>query len=143
MSQPSRLTRFMDLPDGLAVDEALARADASLESHRQAALQLIDQALGELADAGSRASAEALARLSDSIGSLAGMFQLNALCRVAKRLGDIVRTLNERGGADHDLIGLHITALRVIRVQPDGQGAAELLKGLDQIAAREARRASR
>ena len=45
--------------------------------------------------------------------------------------------------ADPDLIGLHITALRVIRAQPDGQGAAELLKGLDQIAAREARRASR
>lgn len=143
MSQPSRLTRFIDLPDGLAVDEALAQADAGLESHRQAALQVIDQALGELADAGSQASAEALARLSDSIGSLAGMFQLDALCRAAKRLGDIVRLLHERRAANPDLIDLHITALRIIRAQPDGQGAAELLKGLDQIAAREARRASR
>jgi hypothetical protein len=69
------------------------------------------------------------------------MFQLDALSRTAKRLGDVVRVFDARGATDPDLISLHITAMRVVRAQPDAPGAAELLKGLDQIAAREARRA--
>ena len=141
MSQPSRLTRFIDLPDGIVAGEALARAGESLESHREAALKVIDTAIGDLAAAGGRASYESLARLSDSIGGLAGMFQLDVLGQAAKRLGDIVRLFEERGAADPDLIGLHIAALRALRLQPDPRAAAELLKGLDQIAARVARRA--
>ena len=141
MSQPSRLTRFMDLPDGIAVEEALARAGATLESHREAALQVIDAALAELATAGSQASHESLARLADSIGGLAGLFQLEALGHAAKRLGDIVRLFSERGADDPELIGLYIAALRALRVQSDPHGAAEILKGLDQIAARASRRA--
>ncbi len=141
MSQSSRLTRFIDLPDGIAVGEALARAGESLESHREAALKVIDTAIGDLAAAGSQAPYDSLARLSDSIGGLAGMFQLDALGQAAKRLGDMVRLFEERGAADPDLIGLHIAALRAIRIQPDPHGAAELLKGLDQIAARVAQRA--
>jgi|GEM_PF-4495487 len=141
MSQSSRLTRFLDLPDGIAAGEALARAGESLESHREAALKVIDTAIGELATAGSQAPHDVLARLSDSIGGLAGMFRLEALGQAAKRLGDIVRLFEERGAADPDLIGLHIAALRALRVQTDPHGAAELLKGLEQIAARVAQRA--
>lgn len=138
MSQASRPTR--DLPDGVVVGEALSRAVENLESHRATALRLIDQAIDDLADEGSQASHEVLARLSDSIGGLAGMFQLDALSQAAKQLGGIVRALEERGTSNPELIGLHIAALRVVRALADTDDADEILRGLNQIGARAARR---
>ena len=133
----------MNLPGGITAGQALAAASENLDAHRDTALGQIDKAIGDLArgEAGEGdASPQAVARLADSIASLAGMFQLDALSLTAKRLSDVVRVVDGRGAAGSDLIGLHITALRVMRAQPDAQGAAELLRGLDQIAAREARR---
>ena len=140
MKPSSRLTRFIDLPDGLAVGEALAQATASLESHRQSALGVIDGAIADLVATSGQGPPESLARLADSIGSLAGMFELDALGQAAKRLGGLLRLFDDHATADHDLIDLHIAALRAIRAHPDPRRAAELLRGLDQISAREARR---
>jgi hypothetical protein len=143
MSTPSRLGRFVNLPEGINTEQALAAASQNLDAHRDTALGLIDKAIDDLAQgaaADDGASPQAVARLADSIGSLAGMFQLDALSRTAKRLSDIVRVVDGCGPEQSDLIGLHITALRVVRAQPDAPGAAELLRGLDQIAARAAQR---
>ncbi|ALL14583.1 Hpt domain-containing protein [Caulobacter henricii] len=139
MTALSRLTRYIDLPDGLDPQEALCRANDSLESHRSSALKVIDQALAELVEGGNQASLETLARLSDSIGGLAGMFQMDALGQAAKRLCDIVRLFQLRGTSAPALIDLHIAALRLVRSHPDSAQATELLRGLDRIAAREAK----
>lgn len=137
MSAPSRLSRFMDLPEGIDASQALTAAGENLNAHRDDALGLIDKALADLAQSDSaEASSEAVARLADSVASLAGMFELVALSRAAKRLGDTVRVMMDRQIWDSETVSVHVAALRVLRTQTDPAGAAMILQGLDQLVAR-------
>ena len=140
MSAPSRLSRFMDLPGGIDAGQALAAADENLNSHRDAALGLIDRAIGDLSDSDKgQASTEAVTRLADSVASLAGMFDLPALSQAAKRLSDTIRALADRQTWDQQTVAVHIAALRVLRNQTDTAVASKILRGLDQLAAHAAR----
>jgi HPt (histidine-containing phosphotransfer) domain-containing protein len=136
MSAPSRLSRFMDVPGGIDAGQALAAADENLSGHRDAALDLIDRAIGDLsASDNGQASTDAVTRLADSVASLAGMFELVALSQAAKRLSDTVRALAERQTWDQETVAVHIAALRILRTQTDEAVVGKILRGLDQLAA--------
>lgn len=132
----SRLTRFIDLPEGLDMQTALANARANAEAYRERALSQIDTDIAALIAAGEMVSPDTASRLAESIGSMAGMFGLPALEQSARRLSDMVRTLVERSTWDRSSVWVNIQALKIIRKYGDSQDLGEILDGLEKLAKR-------
>jgi len=136
MSAASRLTPFMGRPDGINPAQALAAADANLEAYRETALALVDKAIADLAEGAASAPHEEIERLADSIAALAGMFGEAGVTHAAKRLCETVRGMVASRAWEQTTIDVHIAALRVIRARAGNQDVAQLLAGLDRLAAR-------
>lgn len=136
MSTPSRLTRFMGLPGGINPTQALAAAEANVESYRETALALLDKAIGDLGADATGEPNEEIARLADSIAGLAGMFGLDAVSHVARRLCETVRNQIAAGHWEKATVDIHVAALRLIRARADSEDIPKLLAGLDRLAAR-------
>lgn len=134
----SRLTRFVDLPDGIDVRTALLRAQENAEAYRESAMELIDQAIDAMIAAGERIDAATAARLAESVRSLAGMFELVTLEQSAASLCGMIRALVERGAWDIKAIGVNIRALKIIRQHGDSENLQEVLEGLRRLGARAA-----
>lgn len=132
----SRLTRFIDLPEGLDMQTALANARANAEAYRERALSQIDTDIAALMAAGDAVTPETAARLGESIGSMAGMFGLPALEQSARRLCDMVRTLVERSTWDRSSVWVNVQALKLIRQYGDSEDLGEILEGLQKLAKR-------
>jgi hypothetical protein len=134
----SRLTRFMDLPGGIDIRTALARAQANAEAYRGSAIELIDQAIDALIAAGEDVDATTAARLAESVRSLAGMFELSTLEQSATALCDMIRALSERGAWDSRAVWLNVRALKIIRQHGDSENLQEILEGLRRLGAKAA-----
>ena len=132
----SRLTRFIDLPEGLDMRTALANARANAEAYRERALSQIDTDIAALLAAGEMVAPETASRLAESIGSMAGMFGLSALEQSARRLCDMIRALAERSTWDRTSVWVNIQALKIIRQHGDSENLGEILAGLQQLAKR-------
>jgi hypothetical protein len=139
MSAASRLTPFMGRPDGINPAQALAAASANLEAYRETALALVDKAIAELAEGAASVPHEEIERLADSIAALAGMFGEDGVTHAAKRLCETVRGMVASRAWEQTTIDVHVAALRVIRARAGTQDVAQLLAGLDRLAARKVR----
>jgi hypothetical protein len=138
MTANSRLTAFIGRPDGINPAQALAAADANLEAYRDTALALVDKAIADLTAGAGTAPHDEIERLADSIAGLAGMFGQHGVTHAAKRLCETVRAMVATRAWEQTTIDVHIAALRLIRARAGTQDVAQLLAGLDRLAARKA-----
>lgn len=139
-----RLTELLKAPGGLTVADALARAQANLETLKPTCLAeqiaLLEYAeaaldrLGATFDDAALAELYAIAVRGIGTGSVCGApavdEALNSLC-------DLVDHFRNNGQYDRDAIGVHVRAWRLL-LNPDlpVEGAQPVLAGLRKVAAR-------
>lgn len=132
------LSRALNAPGGIDASEACARAAKNLESVRDQALDTVRDCLADILTL-TREGPPApeirreLHRLSCTIAGLGGMFQLDALSKVAY---SFCRYIDESApGWDKEAARLHVDAMRLL--EHPGEAAAEtqakIVEGLAKV----------
>lgn len=139
-----RLAEILKTPGGLSVADALARAQAGLETlkptclaEQMALLEYAEAAfdhLGPAFDDAALADLYAVAVRGIGTGAVCGApavdEALNSLC-------DLIDHLRTSGQYDRDAVGVHVRAWRLL-LNPDlpPEGAQPVLQGLRKVSAR-------
>ena len=140
---PNALGAVIDLPGGIRVADALAKAAQNLESIRAPSLEAIDRYLSELeilcADPAARPS-EVTARriydLSNDILGIAGVFNLDELGMAAYSLCELVDCFSEISRWNQLAVIVHISAFRFLRNSDANSDYASILEGLNRLVER-------
>ena len=138
------LAGLIDKPGGLRVSEAVAAAEANLESVRGPALERLDAILAEMeacagAVAGHDAAAlDTLYRLSNEVVGVAGVFGYAPMGEAAYSLCDLLDVSRAAGAWRAAAVAVHLRTLRLLRSQggpaADPAACQALLEGLRQLA---------
>jgi hypothetical protein len=142
-ASPNPLKAFLNVPGGISEKDAIQRATDSLEMIRHSAFEEIDDALARIAkhvELGddSRAAAQELHMLGNSVSSLAGMFGMPALGAAAYCLCELVDALSSRGAWDREAVMIHYDAMRKLRDPRDipPEEREKLIDGLRKVTLR-------
>ena len=137
------LSRFINIPGGLTVDQAHQRANAHLEFISDRALADVDDNLACLGaylalirEEPPRVVRDELQRLSTCIVSLAGAFGREAMGKAAYSLCRLLDLGEERGFWDRSAIDVHYGALRALRHAHSASAEAHVLEGLRRVISR-------
>lgn len=139
----TRLSKEGFKAGGISVDDALKRADASLESMRGPCEAAIDDALAQIdsrfgAAVAGRESArfDDLHRLAANIIDASIFARESGVDKAARALCELVGLCRARDAWDWVAVDLHINALRVLRAAGPNLGQAErqaMVEGLKQV----------
>lgn len=131
----SNLARKMAVPGGRSVEAALAAADGALETHRDAAMGLLDRNLSDLEALCAERAEGRVYEIAGALLDLAGFFDLGAFHRAVFSLCEISDHMGTTGRWDWPSIDVHVRALRAILADDcrDTTGAAAVLEGLAAI----------
>lgn len=138
------LAALIDKPGGLRVSEAVAAAEANLESVRDAALERLDAILAEMDACAAAvpgyaaATVDALYRLSNEIVGVAGVFGYPHMGEAAYSLCDLLDASRASETWRASAVGVHLRTLRLLRQQggpaADPLACQAILEGLRQVA---------
>jgi hypothetical protein len=140
----TRLTREAFKPGGITVEDALRRADASLETMRGSCEETIDQSLAEIdcrygAAAGAMRAGEpfdALHGLASKIIDASIFAKATDIDKAARAMCQLSRLCEARGAWDWEAVEVHIDALKLLRAMGAALGQAKrdaVLDGLRQV----------
>jgi hypothetical protein len=133
---------------GIAVGEAVKRANAALDDLKDASIAIIDEQLAEIdrlfgsgnpdrADLSLDLLYEQASQIIDAGGGLPG----SGLEECARAVCDLVSLSRANNTCDWDAIDVHIATLKVLRVQGQSLTALQrltVLKGLSDVTAKRA-----
>jgi hypothetical protein len=145
----TRLSKLAAKPGGMRVLEAVARADARLESVSATCLAGVDAKIDELialsAEHGGGAEPEKVVgqvyRLSNEIFAESGVFGRVALSAAAQSLCDLTSAGTPRNDSIWNAIEVHVQSMRVLRrgdVESSSQMCHAVLEGLRTVSKRAA-----
>ncbi len=140
------LTRMIRSSGGVRLDEAVARAEANLETIRQDCIAAIDTDIARLErlldKVVQRPETTVLVdayQRSNAVAGVAGSCGMAELGEAAFSLCDLLDRLRTAGGWNADAVAVHLNTIRLLRVMAGkGGGAAEraVLEGLHAVATR-------
>lgn len=137
--RPNRLGKLISTPGGRKLGEAVATAQANLETLRPGMMHEIDEALEHLRAAAARSDAAARAEVykcANAIVSFAGLCGMKRLGDVAYNLCELSDRYIESGRWNEAAIGAHIQTMGVLRManlpedSPEAEAVMEGLKTL-------------
>lgn len=144
--KPSGLSRFFNIPGGISLAEAEARAALKLDTLRgrcEADMQDSLDSLGEylrlLEGAPSASLRRELHRLSCCVVSLAGTFERGALSKAGYSLCRLLDDMGE--GWDRLAVDVHVAAMRRLFTPAGASEEAQqrIVEGLDKVRAQAVR----
>jgi hypothetical protein len=147
--RPNRLGKLISTPGGRKLDEALAEAQANLETLRPGMLAEVDGALERLRSAAGRMDAQGHAEVyasASAIVGFAGLCGLTRLGEVAYNLCELSDRYIDAGTWNAAAIAAHIQTMGVLRAAdlPDDSPEAEaVLEGLKALVRRAEEQAAR
>lgn len=134
----STLSRKMAVPGGRTIEEALALAEAGLNSHRQAGMSKISGLMSELEAASAQQAVQRQADiypLAAQILDLAGFFETGPFYQATFSLCDIADRMQAEGIWDWPFITVHVGAMRLILSDDcqTNQTSEAVLSGLEAV----------
>lgn len=146
MSPVNRLAALIHTPGGLKASQAVAAAEANLESVRGEAVDRLDAIISGLeAEEGAltaydAAALERMYRLSNEVVGVAGVFGYGHMGEAAYSLCDLLDQLRAQERWSAAGVRVHLQTLRLLRQRggpaADPAACAAILDGLRQVAAR-------
>ena len=146
ISPVNRLAALIHAPGGLKASQAVAAAQANLESVRGEAMARLDEIIAslEVEEAGlsapDAAATERMYRLSNEIVGVAGLFGYGHMGDAAYSLCDLLDQLRAQERWSAAGVRVHLQTLKLLRQQggPAADPAAcnAILEGLRQVATR-------
>ncbi|TAJ72540.1 MAG: hypothetical protein EPO51_10635 [Phenylobacterium sp.] len=146
--RPNRLGKLISTPGGRKLGEAVATAEANIESLRPGLLAEVDQALEGLREAAGRndvASHAEVYKRATAVVSFAGLCGLTRVGEVAYNLCELSDRYIDAGVWNEAAIAAHIQTMSVLRMAnlPDDSPEAEaVLDGLKTLVRRAEERAA-
>jgi hypothetical protein len=140
--RPNRLGKLISTPGGRKLGEAVATAEANIETLRPGMLAEVDEALERLREAAGRGDAASRADVynrATAIVGFAGLCGLTRVGEVAYNLCELSDRYIEAGAWNAAAIAAHIQTMSVLRVAdlPDDSPEAEaVLEGLKALVRR-------
>ncbi|MCA6307494.1 MAG: chemotaxis protein CheE [Phenylobacterium sp.] len=145
---PNKLAQLTRGKGGIAVGEAVKRANAALEGLKDASVAIIDEQLAEIdrlfgpgnpdrAGLSLEVLYDQASKIIDAGGGLPG----SGLEECARAVCDLVSRSRAHNTCDWDAIDVHIATLKVLRAQGQSLTAAQrrtVLKGLSDVTAKRA-----
>ena len=137
----TNLSKQMSQPGGRSIEDAVRRADAALDGHREAGMLAVTTALGEL-EAACRARDDAdhgrVYEMAAALLDMAGFFDTGPLYGAAYSLCEITDLMLASGAWTWPSVDVHVRALRLILADGcvEGETSAALLAGLRSVVAR-------
>ncbi|WP_068878704.1 MULTISPECIES: hypothetical protein [unclassified Phenylobacterium] len=137
--RPNRLGKLISTPGGRKLAEAVAQAEANIESMRPGMLAEVDGALDRLRQAAAREDTAAHADVyacASAIVGFAGLCHLSRLGEVAYNLCELSDRYIEAGAWNTAAIAAHIQTMGVLRManlpedSPEAEAVMEGLKTL-------------
>ena len=145
----NRLAAMIHKPGGLKVSQAVAAAEANLETLRDSTLERMDEIIVAMeADARGLTAYDGevidrMYRLSNEVVGVAGVFGYGHMGEAAYSLCDLLDQLRAQEGWNVAAVRVHLQTLRLLRQQggpaADPLACAAILEGLRQVAARHRR----
>lgn len=137
----SSLARQVFEPGGRTVSDALRKADAELEVHREPVMAAIAEALDELdavAAVGARDAGPRVYQLASAIVDLGGYFDMGPMHEATYSLCDIADRMVTADAWHWPSVNVHLQAMRMILAGGCRSGATSdaLLEGLHSVSQR-------
>jgi len=137
----SNLSKQMSQPGGRSIHDAVRRADAALEGHRESGMLAVTTALGQLEEACRVRDNAAHGEIYEKAAALldmAGFFDTGPLYGAAYSLCEITDLMLASGAWAWPSVDVHVRALRLILADGcvEGETSAALLAGLRSVVAR-------
>jgi len=140
--RPNRLGKLISAPGGRKLGQAVAEAEANIETLRPSLLAEVDEALERLREAAGRTEAAAHTEVynrATAIVSFAGLCGLTRVGQVAYNLCELSDRYIEAGTWNEAAIAAHIQTMGVLRtanLPDDSAEAEEVLEGLKTLVRR-------
>jgi len=140
--RPNRLGKLISAPGGRKLGQAVAEAEANIETLRPGLLAEVDEALERLREAAGRTDAAARTDVysrATAIVSFAGLCGLTRVGEVAYNLCELSDRYIEAGIWNEAAIAAHIQTMSVLRtanLPDDSEEAGEVLDGLKTLVRR-------
>jgi hypothetical protein len=137
----NRIAEMIHQPGGLAIADALQRAQNNIEAmhgHVAASIDIALAMLQEKAALGAEAADE-MYQLSNDIVGFAVTLELRDIGRAAYSLCELIERQRSRCSWSAQSVAVHVEALRLLREPGDAAGRAAILDGLDRVLAVTAR----
>ncbi len=137
----NRLAKLIRMPGGKKIGEALAEANANLETIRESGVAQVDEtfsALETLLGGVARPPTETLKdayNRANEIGGMAGTWGLEAMGDAALSLCGLLDRLIEEGGWAPEAVAVHMHALRRLRTTSGAAAERAVIDGLQKVAA--------
>lgn len=147
--RPNRLGKLISTPGGRKLGEAVARAEANIETLRPGLLAEVDGALERLRAAAGRADAQGRSEVyacAASIVGFAGLCGLTRVGEVAYNLCELSDRYIDAGTWNAAAVAAHIQTMGVLRaanLPDDSAEAAAVLEGLKSLVRRAEEQADR
>ena len=137
----SNLSKQMSQPGGRSIEDAVRRADAAVEGHREAGMLAVATALADLEMACRTRDDGAHAKIYEMAAALldmAGFFDTGPLYGAAYSLCEITDLMMTSCAWTWPSVDVHVRALRLILADGcvEGETSAALLAGLRSVVAR-------
>lgn len=134
-----RLQHLMNRPNGLLIEQALARAANNVEKLRDQCTAAVDAKIEEIAALGmaDAVDAGAIYALADEVYTLAATFKMGETSQAAYSLCALLSS--EEGAKNRAAIRVHVDALRALRnpaIAADIAATGEVLQGLKNVSKR-------
>ncbi|HVZ98846.1 MAG TPA: hypothetical protein VG841_00875 [Caulobacterales bacterium] len=135
-----QIYEILDKPGGVAVEQALQRAEEALEQHRASATHAIRESVTRLEAIVRERGApdpEQVYAQAGFVLDIAGVY-MPALCRASQSLCELVHRLRALGKWDWAAVAVHVSSMRLLLEMRDGmEGAVQsVLDGLAAVVAK-------
>ena len=146
--RPNRLGKLISTPGGRKLGQAVAMAEANIETLRPGMLAEVDEALARLREAAGRTDAASRTDVYNramAIVGFAGLCGLTRVGEVAYNLCELSDRYIEAGAWNEAAIAAHIQTMGVLRVAnlpEDSKEAEAVLEGLKTLVRRAEERAA-
>jgi hypothetical protein len=137
----NKLAKMIDLPGGMTLADALARADRNLDTVKDDYLAVVDKRIVEIESLAGfgrppAASVERLYAASNEIVATAGVFGLTELGEAAYSFCELIDRLRTRDTWSSEAVAVHVSSLKLLRhpeaIENQG-GTAAVLEGLRKV----------
>lgn len=125
MTQTNRLSRFVNVADGISAEQAVERARLRLERIRPdvernlvETLAALRHYFGLLTGPPPSAVRTEFRRLTYELAAASGTFGRPGLSKVAVALCELFDILDQRNGWDRPAVEVHLDAMRLLLAQP-------------------------
>lgn len=136
----TNLARKMSAPGGLTIREAISRAEAGLELHREDAMTGLAEALSGLEASCAGRAVDCIYDEAAALLDTAGFFNTGPLYMALFSLCEISSRMTETGAWDWPSIEVHVRAVRLILAEGcrETEGTRVIIDGLAAVARRTA-----